>query len=84
MDGSGSARRCQDAQARRCGQRPCARAQARAVSADGINGCAVRQLRFAADQGGGQRLTGAVDRVVIFARALTKDEVANWQARTFG
>lgn len=54
------------------------------VSAEGINGCAVRQLRFAADQGGGQRLTGAVDRAAIFARALAPDEVADWQSRAFG
>lgn len=50
----------------------------------GINGCATRQLRFAADQGGGQRLTGAVDRAAIFADALTADEVRTWRTRAFG
>jgi alpha-L-fucosidase 2 len=50
----------------------------------GINGCATRQLRFAADQEGGQRLTGAVDRAAIFADALTADEVRTWRTRAFG
>jgi alpha-L-fucosidase 2 len=50
----------------------------------GINGCATRELRFAADQGGGQRLTGAVDRAAIFADALTAEEVRDWRTRAFG
>jgi alpha-L-fucosidase 2 len=50
----------------------------------GINGCATRELRFAADQGGGQRLTGAVDRAAIFADALTAEEVRTWRTRAFG
>lgn len=53
------------------------------VRADGITGCATRPLRFAADQGGGQRLSGAVDRVAIFARALTPAEVPTWQQLAF-
>ncbi|WP_344834748.1 LamG domain-containing protein [Nonomuraea dietziae] len=53
------------------------------VPADGITGCATRPLRFAADQGGGQRLSGAVDRVAIFARALTPAEVPTWQRLAF-
>ena len=54
------------------------------VPDDGINGCATRQLRFAADQGGGQRLTGAVDRAAIFADALSAEEVGTWRTRAFG
>jgi alpha-L-fucosidase 2 len=50
----------------------------------GINACASRQLRFAADQGGGQRLTGALDRAAIFARALTAAEIPTWRTRAFG
>ncbi|MFG3690812.1 glycoside hydrolase N-terminal domain-containing protein [Micromonospora sp. NPDC047740] len=53
------------------------------VPQDGINGCATRQLRFGADQNGGQRLTGAVDRAAIFPRVLTADEVTRWQAGAF-
>ncbi|PZG02995.1 glycosyl hydrolase family 95 catalytic domain-containing protein [Micromonospora deserti] len=53
------------------------------VPPDGINGCATRQLRFAADQDGGQRLTGAVDRAAIFAEALAPNEIAGWKARAF-
>jgi hypothetical protein len=50
------------------------------VPPDGINGCATRQLRFGADQGGGQRLTGSVDRMLILPRALTADQVADWRS----
>jgi alpha-L-fucosidase 2 len=50
----------------------------------GIDGCATRQLRFAADQDGGQRLTGAVDRAAILPEALTADEVPTWRTRAFG
>ncbi|PXY27585.1 glycosyl hydrolase family 95 catalytic domain-containing protein [Prauserella muralis] len=50
----------------------------------GINGCATRELRFGADQNGGQRLTGAVDRMAILSRLLSADEVAGWQDRVFG
>jgi len=50
----------------------------------GVNGCATRQLRFAADQDGGQRLTGAVDRAAIFADALSETEVRTWRDRAFG
>jgi alpha-L-fucosidase 2 len=50
----------------------------------GINGCATRQLRFAVDQDGGQRLTGSVDRAAIFAKALTAAEVPTWRTRAFG
>jgi alpha-L-fucosidase 2 len=50
----------------------------------GINACATRQLRFAADQDGGQRLTGALDRAAIFAKALTAAEIPTWRTRAFG
>ena len=50
----------------------------------GINGCATRELRFAADQGGGQRLTGAVDRAAIIPDALSETEIRDWRTRVFG
>ena len=50
----------------------------------GINGCATRELRFGADQGGGQRLTGAVDRVAIIPAALPATEIRDWRTRAFG
>ncbi len=50
----------------------------------GIDGCATRQLRFAADQDGGQRLTGAVDRAAIIPDALPAEEVPGWRTRAFG
>ncbi|MER7889948.1 glycoside hydrolase N-terminal domain-containing protein [Micromonospora sp. NPDC094482] len=50
----------------------------------GILGCANRELRFAADQDGGQRLTGEVDRMAILPEALLADQVATWQTRAFG
>ncbi|NJP94251.1 glycoside hydrolase family 95 protein [Nonomuraea sp. FMUSA5-5] len=53
------------------------------VTGDGITGCTARPLRFAADQGGGQRLTGGVDRAAILARTLTADEVKNWRDLAF-
>jgi alpha-L-fucosidase 2 len=48
-----------------------ARAGGASAPADGIFGDATRPRRFAADQGGGQRLSGAVDR--------TAAEAATWQ-----
>ncbi|WP_422769858.1 glycosyl hydrolase family 95 catalytic domain-containing protein [Plantactinospora sp. WMMC1484] len=50
----------------------------------GIVGCATRELRFGADQDGGQRLTGEVDRMAILPEALPADQVGTWQARVFG
>jgi alpha-L-fucosidase 2 len=58
------------------------RATAQATT-DGITGCTTRSLRFAADQGGGQRLTGSVDRDAIFAKKLTNTEVATWRDMAF-
>lgn len=54
------------------------------VPDDGINGCANRELRFGADQGGGQRLTGAVDRTAILTEALSAEEVPDWRSHAFG
>ncbi|HWM02267.1 MAG TPA: glycoside hydrolase N-terminal domain-containing protein [Actinophytocola sp.] len=54
------------------------------VPDDGINGCATRELRFGADQVGGQRLTGAVDRTAILPVALTAAQVPNWRDHAFG
>ncbi|WP_043622737.1 glycosyl hydrolase family 95 catalytic domain-containing protein [Nonomuraea candida] len=53
------------------------------VSSDGIAGCATRPLRFGADQNGGQRLTGGVDRAAVLARALTAEEVRTWRDLAF-
>ena len=50
----------------------------------GIVGCATRELRFGADQNGGQRLTGEVDRMAILPVALPADQVGTWQTRAFG
>ncbi|MCT2583767.1 glycosyl hydrolase family 95 catalytic domain-containing protein [Actinophytocola gossypii] len=61
-----------------------AQAATAAVPADGINGCATRELRFGADQGGGQRLTGAVDRATILPVALSAAEIPNWRTHAFG
>jgi len=49
-----------------------------------IFGCNSRELRFAADQDGGQRLTGEVDRMAIFPRALSATDVGRWQTLAFG
>ncbi|GAA0419663.1 hypothetical protein Acor_29480 [Acrocarpospora corrugata] len=49
------------------------------ATSDGITGCTSRSLRFAADQGGGQRMTGGVDRAVIIAKKLSSAEVKNWK-----
>ncbi|WP_237109596.1 glycoside hydrolase N-terminal domain-containing protein [Nonomuraea sp. MG754425] len=53
------------------------------VTADGITGCAARPLRFGADQGGGQRLTGGVDRAAILSRALPAGEIGTWRDLAF-
>ncbi|WP_206641540.1 glycosyl hydrolase family 95 catalytic domain-containing protein [Nonomuraea polychroma] len=53
------------------------------ATSDGITGCTSRPLRFGADQGGGQRLSGGVDRAAIIARTLTADEVKNWRQLAF-
>ncbi|WP_345568624.1 glycosyl hydrolase family 95 catalytic domain-containing protein [Nonomuraea rosea] len=54
------------------------------ATSDGITGCTARSLRFGADQGGGQRLTGSVDRAAVIARALTAGEVGSWRELAFG
>ncbi|WP_239138005.1 glycosyl hydrolase family 95 catalytic domain-containing protein [Sphaerisporangium rufum] len=53
------------------------------ATGDGITGCTARPLRFAADQDGGQRLSGAVDRMAIFARRLPADQVRSWRDLAF-
>ncbi|MBD5785112.1 glycoside hydrolase N-terminal domain-containing protein [Cellulosimicrobium terreum] len=50
---------------------------------DAINGCQTRPFHVGANQGGGEVQRGAVDRVAVFARALTADEVATWQELAF-
>ncbi|MFC4117737.1 glycosyl hydrolase family 95 catalytic domain-containing protein [Nonomuraea zeae] len=54
------------------------------ATSDGITGCTARSLRFGADQGGGQRLTGSVDRAAVIARTLTAEEVKSWRELAFG
>lgn len=52
------------------------------LSTPGVDGCQGGTLRIGADQGGGQKLTGEIDRAAIFARALSAGEVAGWQTLT--
>ena len=52
--------------------------------AGGIDACATRELRIAANQNGTERLTGEVDRMAIFARALSEADVPRWQSLAFG
>ncbi|WP_285774063.1 glycoside hydrolase N-terminal domain-containing protein [Microtetraspora sp. NBRC 13810] len=60
-----------------------ARAGGGTVPTDGITGCTARPLRFAADQGGGQRLSGAVDRMAVLPTALPAAEVGTWRDIAF-
>jgi alpha-L-fucosidase 2 len=53
------------------------------ATSSGIVACTARPLRFGADQGGGQRLTGAVDRMAILPRALSSAEVPAWRDIAF-
>jgi hypothetical protein len=48
----------------------------------GINGCAAAQLRFGADQDGGQRISAEVDRSAIFPSVLA--DIDGWQQLAFG
>jgi hypothetical protein len=59
------------------------RAGTASVPDGGIVGCATRELRFAANQNGTERLAGAVDRIAIFARALPEADVPRWQSLAF-
>jgi hypothetical protein len=52
------------------------------LSTPGIDGCLGGTLRLGADQGGGQKFTGEIDRAAIFARALSAAEVTGWQTLT--
>jgi hypothetical protein len=50
----------------------------------GVNGCAAAELRFGADQDGGQRISAELDRSAIFPRVLAPADIARWQALAFG
>ena len=45
----------------------------------GINGCAPAELRFGADQGGGQRISAELDRTAMFTKVLSATDRARWQ-----
>jgi hypothetical protein len=49
----------------------------------GINGCAPAELRFGADQDGGQRISAELDRSAIFPRVLPAADIARWQQLAF-
>jgi hypothetical protein len=50
----------------------------------GINGCAAAELRFGADQAGGQRISAEVDRTAIFPFVLSAGDIGRWQGLAFG
>ena len=50
----------------------------------GINGCAAAELRFGADQDGGQRISAELDRTAIFPRVLPAADIARWQSLALG
>ena len=45
----------------------------------GINGCGDSRVRVGANNGGGERFVGWLDRVAVFPYALTPAEIADWQ-----
>jgi hypothetical protein len=49
----------------------------------GINGCAPAELRFGADQGGGQRISAELDRTAMFPKVLSATDRAHWQDLAF-
>ena len=49
----------------------------------GINGCAPAELRFGADQGGGQRISAELDRTAMFPKVLSATDRARWQSLAF-
>ncbi|MDA0160717.1 LamG domain-containing protein [Solirubrobacter ginsenosidimutans] len=49
----------------------------------GINGCAPAELRFGADQGGGQRISAELDRTAMFNKVLSATDRAKWQSLAF-
>ena len=49
----------------------------------GVDGCAAAQLRFGADQDGGQRISAEVDRTAIFMLALPAADIGRWQVLAF-
>ena len=48
-----------------------------------IDGCAPAEMRFGADQGGGQRISAELDRTAMFTTALSETDRARWQALAF-
>jgi hypothetical protein len=48
-----------------------------------LNGCAAAELRFGADQGGGQRISAELDRTAMFTKALNATDRARWQSLAF-
>ena len=48
-----------------------------------LNGCAAAELRFGADQGGGQRISAELDRTAMFTKALSATDRARWQSIAF-
>lgn len=50
----------------------------------GVNGCAAAELRFGADQAGGQSISAEVDRTAIFPSALSAADIGRWQDLAFG
>jgi hypothetical protein len=49
----------------------------------GVNGCAPAELRFGADQGGGQRISAELDRTAMFTTVLSATDRARWQGLAF-
>ena len=49
----------------------------------GIDGCAAAELRFGADQGGGQRISAEVDRTAVFPTVLAAADIGRWQVLAF-
>ena len=49
----------------------------------GINGCAPAELRFGADQGGGQRISAELDRTAMFTKVLSATDRGRWQSLAF-
>ncbi|WP_066368138.1 glycosyl hydrolase family 95 catalytic domain-containing protein [Herbidospora mongoliensis] len=53
------------------------------TGSSGIYGCNTRPLFFAANQGGNERMTGAVDRMAVLPYALPANQVSTWQDIAF-
>jgi hypothetical protein len=48
-----------------------------------LNGCAAAELRFGADQAGGQRISAELDRTAMFTKALSATDRTRWQSLAF-